>query len=315
LARLYRQKLGQQLEWRNWGLEDLDRRFGILIAEHRIPHLIGAEAYENRFIFHRKWLPRFLRLVVEKESAARYFPPARQLPGTDHFTTVKPDRADHPSHIFLCTFLRELERQEQQWGLHKRTSAAEGNGQPTPHGFSLEVLVRTMSNPRYEDDRKRLEPLYDIESVINMDTIVIVVGTWVFAELLDRTIAEILRDHVNSIGKVDEHPFRRAIILTDVEWYANKKITNNALISIGGPPANRLSAEFDTWQGASDTNEGKYIISGKNVLTGFFRRNERGLPQVGLWGKTSSDTRDAVEYYINAEKGLVEFLKMVWNRH
>jgi hypothetical protein len=76
LAKLYRQKLGAQLEWRNWGLEDLDRRFGTLVAERRIPRLIGAEAYENRFILHRKWLPRFLPLVVEKESAARYFPPA-----------------------------------------------------------------------------------------------------------------------------------------------------------------------------------------------------------------------------------------------
>lgn len=80
LSRLYRQKLGQQLEWGSWGLEDLDRRFKLLLSQHRIPHLIGAEAYENRSIFHRRWLPRFLNSVVVKESAARYFAPARQLP-------------------------------------------------------------------------------------------------------------------------------------------------------------------------------------------------------------------------------------------
>ena len=131
LSKLYRQKLGRQLEWRNWGLEDLDRRFGILVAEHRIPRLIGAEAYENRFIFHRKWLPRFLPFVVERESAARYFPPARQLPGTDHFTTVKPDGANHPSHVFLCTFLRELARKEEKWGAKEAPNLVEHNTVPT----------------------------------------------------------------------------------------------------------------------------------------------------------------------------------------
>jgi len=55
--------------------------------------------------------------VVEKESAARYFAPARQLPGTDHFSSVKPDNPDHPAHVFLCTFLRDLERQEELWGV------------------------------------------------------------------------------------------------------------------------------------------------------------------------------------------------------
>jgi hypothetical protein len=78
--------------------------------------------------------------------------------------------------------------------------------------------------------------------------------------------------------------------------------------------ANRLSAEFDKWQAPLGSTGGKYRISG-TVLTGFFRKNARGLPQVALWGKTSSETREAVEYYIRAEKGLSEFLRMVWNRY
>jgi hypothetical protein len=126
LSRLYRQKLGRQLEWGSWGLEDLDRRFKLLIATRRVPHLIGAEAYENRFVLHRKWLPRFLDSVVEKESAARYFAPARQLPGTDHFTIVKPQGPNHPAHLFPCAFLRDLEEQERLWGIssNNRVSVA-----------------------------------------------------------------------------------------------------------------------------------------------------------------------------------------------
>jgi hypothetical protein len=117
LMKLYGQKLGQQLAWANWGLEDLDARFRLLLAERRIPHLVGAEAYENRFFIHKKWLPRFASPLVEKESAARYFAPARQLAGTDHFSAVKPTAADHPSHLFLCAFLRKLESQEAEWGV------------------------------------------------------------------------------------------------------------------------------------------------------------------------------------------------------
>ena len=133
LMKLYGQKLGQQLAWANWGLEDLDARFRLLLAERRIPHLVGAEAYESRFFVHKKWLPRFMSPLVEKESAARYFAPARQLAGTDHFSAVKPTAADHPSHLFLCAFLRTLESQEIEWGLKAQPNSREANAQPLRH--------------------------------------------------------------------------------------------------------------------------------------------------------------------------------------
>jgi pimeloyl-ACP methyl ester carboxylesterase len=133
LMKLYGQKLGQQLEWANWGLEDLDARFRLLLAERRIPRLVGAEAYENRFIVHKKWLPRFASPLVEKQSAARYFAPARQLPDTDHFSAVKPTAVDHPSHLFLCAFLRTLENQETEWGVKTQPANREPNAEPLRH--------------------------------------------------------------------------------------------------------------------------------------------------------------------------------------
>jgi hypothetical protein len=48
-----------------------------------------------------------------------------------------------------------------------------------------------MSNPRYADDIFRLDRFYDTRKVINEETVIIVVGTSIVAELLDRQAAEL----------------------------------------------------------------------------------------------------------------------------
>ena len=103
IARLYNQRLGQQLEWGSWSLKDLDARFRDLVYQHRLPGLRGVEAYENHFVFHRKWLPN-KRLVVTEESAGRYFGAPTLLRKTNHFTSVKPDSKNHPAHELLVDF-------------------------------------------------------------------------------------------------------------------------------------------------------------------------------------------------------------------
>jgi hypothetical protein len=55
-----------------------------------------------------------------------------------------------------------------------------------PGAFSLGQLSKTMSNPKYADDLYRLDRTYQRNAVINRETIIIVVGTTVLAELLDR---------------------------------------------------------------------------------------------------------------------------------
>jgi hypothetical protein len=112
LSEFYNAQLARQLEWGNNSLDDLDERFHLLIKEHRIPHLLGVEAYENHFVFHRKFLPD-RRLVVDKDSAGRYFAPPHQLAGTDHFTSVKPDSERHPAHELLVDFCADCERYQR----------------------------------------------------------------------------------------------------------------------------------------------------------------------------------------------------------
>jgi hypothetical protein len=78
--------------------------------------------------------------------------------------------------------------------------AKEKSPDSLPGAFSLEQLSKTMSNPRYAEDIFRLDRVYDRRSVINKDTIIIVVGTTIVAELLDRPAAELLRDHIDRRG-------------------------------------------------------------------------------------------------------------------
>lgn len=134
LSEFYNAQLARQLEWGNNSLDDLDERFHRLINERRIPHLLGVEAYENHFVFHRKFLPDHL-VVVDKNSAGRYFAPAHLLAQTDHFTSVKPDSGHHPAHELLVDFCSRLERYQRQHA--DELIARERTDTPPKHGESV----------------------------------------------------------------------------------------------------------------------------------------------------------------------------------
>ena len=197
--------------------------------------------------------------------------------------------------------------------------AKEKNQDSLPNAFSLEQLSKTMSNPRYADDIFRLDRFYDTRKVINEETVIIVVGTSIVAELLDRQAAELLRDHIDQRG--GQYPFRRGIVITHDAWYDRNEavvIANNPVIALGGPKTNKLSAEFDKWKPTPPSKEGTYQIpaTGPRIGTGFFRKNQAGWPQVGLWGinRSANTTRETVEYYFKNEQGLAAFLKMCWKQ-
>jgi hypothetical protein len=112
--------------------------------------------------------------------------------------------------------------------------AREKSEHSLPGVFSLEQLNKTMSNPRYADDIFKLDRIYDPRSVINRETVIIVVGSTIVAELLDRSAAELLRDQIDQRGGV--YPFRRGVVITDGGWYtAGAAIANNPVIAVGGP--------------------------------------------------------------------------------
>ncbi|WP_374641328.1 esterase/lipase family protein [Hydrogenophaga sp.] len=110
LAELYNSKLAKQLAKQSPDIEEIDKNFKDLVHDQdKGFKLFGTEAYENKFIVHRKWLPNKVK-VVTAESAGRYFSAPIQLAKTDHFTVVKPKTIDDPSHVFLVDFLQNFNR-------------------------------------------------------------------------------------------------------------------------------------------------------------------------------------------------------------
>jgi hypothetical protein len=181
--------------------------------------------------------------------------------------------------------------------------------------FSADQLGKTMSNPRYADDFSRLDGVYDRRAIINLDTVMIVVGNRIPAELLDRPVAESLRNVIDRKGG-SEHPFRRAIVLTDSAWSAEaQNVSENAVIAIGSHQANELSKKLQEEHKAAGPNIFPiFRIAGRAGCYGLFLKNAAGLPQVALWGEDANRTRRAVELYIEAVEGLDEFLSLVWER-
>jgi len=202
-------------------------------------------------------------------------------------------------------------------GTLRTLPSKEKSTESLPGAFSLEQLSKTMSNPRYAEDIFRLDRVYDRRSVINKETIIIVVGSSIVAELLDRPAAELLRDHIDRRG--GDYPMRRGIVITHDAWFDKGEATviaNNPVIAVGGPPVNRLSTEFEQWKPQPPSKMGLYRIptTGPQIGTGFFRKNSVGLPQVGLWGKNANATRQTVEHYFTNPAGFEEFLKMCWKQ-
>jgi hypothetical protein len=178
--------------------------------------------------------------------------------------------------------------------------------------FSPDQLGKTMANPRYADDISRLDRVYDRRAIINKETVMIVVGNRSAPELLDRPVAESLRDVIDRKGGI-EHPFRRAIVLTDSAWNAEAKdVALNAVIVIGSHQANELSKKI---QGEPTAGATKFLVAGRAGCYGVFQKNTAGLPQIALWGEDAKRTRRAVELYVETETGLDEFLNIVWGNN
>jgi pimeloyl-ACP methyl ester carboxylesterase len=309
-------------------LRELSEQFRDL--KEKFPTLSGVEFYETRHPFApaKWWNPlSSKKLIVSKSSAVQFFN-GRAIPNTDHFTICTPKTMSCHIHGFLYDFLRDhqllpaVEGERKKSDLDSRQAAEKISSREnhTEHrpgvsraSFLPKELSNTMSNPKYAEDISKLDQVFDRQSVINLETIIIVVGTSVVAELLDRPVAEILRDRIDALG--GEYPFRRALVVTDAAWYSDKEnwiLARNPVIAIGGPRNNEVSAEFDRWVAPPKSREGTYLIPGGNNLRGFFRHNDLKLPQVALWGEDAAGTRSAVEHYVENSKGLPDFINIIW---
>ena len=142
-ARYYNQHLAFQLRWNNPELADIHSRFRDLVAQKDalMPGLFGMEAAENTMIY-RNWIPGWIRWaiptrfkVVTTLSAGQYFGAVKILPGTNHFTAVKPDSIDHPAHEFLVDF--EIAFRAASDKLHLPTRAREPTALAAVNGAEI----------------------------------------------------------------------------------------------------------------------------------------------------------------------------------
>ncbi len=109
LAKYYNNELGKQLQWKNPFLKELDNNFKDFVHDKEIPNLMGVEAVENHFIIHSKWIPFWTKtLLVNEDSAGKYFKSVKVLANTDHFSAVKPHDKTHPAYLFLLDFKNAL---------------------------------------------------------------------------------------------------------------------------------------------------------------------------------------------------------------
>jgi hypothetical protein len=137
--------------------------------------------------------------------------------------------------------------------------------------------------------------------VIDTDeTVIIVTGTEIPAEMNDRPIAYRLKEEID--GRGTGHTFRRAVVVSD-HWYAENRIFHLCpTVAIGGPGVNRVAAAL--------LNDLPMIVQRGDRV--FVQGNWDGeTKRACLWGADRVATAEAVEWFV--DDGLCgQFLASCW---
>ena len=137
--------------------------------------------------------------------------------------------------------------------------------------------------------------------VIDTDeTVLIVTGTEIPAEMNDRPIAYRLKEEIDRRGA--GHTFRRAVVVSD-HWYGENRIFHLCpTVAIGGPGVNRVAAAL--------LNDLPMIVQRGDRV--FVQGNWDGeTKRACLWGADRVATAEAVERFI-ADGLCGQFLASTW---
>lgn len=96
-------KAGEDNQW----LTTLGTDFRNLIAQPK-PMIRGKELIEERIAY--VWFLPWIRPVVSRDEADRYFPHSRVIPRSNHSSIAKPANAQAEQHLLLTEFANELVR-------------------------------------------------------------------------------------------------------------------------------------------------------------------------------------------------------------
>lgn len=159
-------------------------------------------------------------------------------------------------------------------------------------------------NPSYDRDMDLLDKTFRREAIISNESVVIVPGTGLVADLLDRPTAGLLRDEIDARG---DKKFRRALIVSNDSWQAEAILQRCTTVAIGGENVNPLTKSFIGEAAAQGHQPWR-----KSQFFGVFANGPHGRPRIALWGGTAEQTRAAVEDYIRHQDGLAKLLPMIW---
>lgn len=132
------------------------------------------------------------------------------------------------------------------------------------------------------------------------DTILIVTGTEIPAEMNDRPLAYRLKAEIDRRGA--GRTFRGAVVVSDA-WFAQNRIFHLcAAIAVGGPGVNALAASLVEELPMLVRRDDRIFVQGK------WDGDEK---RVSLWGMDRYTTAEAVEVFLN-EGHCDDFLRAAW---
>ncbi len=178
---------------------------------------------------------------------------------------------------------------------------------PSLQGLAYCNAVTVRTDPDFPNDVRqlveRIEKYFrsskEVSDQIAPETVLIVVGTWLLAELYDRQNAELLRNQINHFGIPKQH--RRAIVITDYALTHYSELQKQPVIAVGGPSVNSVTCDLvahgATWDFAENVHGAQLI---------------KTPPRVALWGAFAESTQEAVTQYMQHPDGLQEFLRQCW---
>ncbi len=144
-------------------------------------------------------------------------------------------------------------------------------------------------NPHYYKDLDKLKNNnFDPSTKLHDNTVLIIVGSTISAELFDRPLAGMLRDEIER--KYPLKPF----ILSDLYYLSEESLQKHYTISIGIPANNNLSAELTK-------------VNKEELQPHCSDHKEHGVIKTVIWGRDADETRSIIYSFIADENGLKKF--------
>lgn len=132
------------------------------------------------------------------------------------------------------------------------------------------------------------------------ETVVLVVGGSEAAAERDRPLADRIKGEIDRRG--DGHAWRRAVIVSDQQYFSAEGLQRSTVIAIGGPGSNAAAAHF------ADRLDTVFAQADRFWVQADFEAEPR---RVALWGVNGEATGESVAAFID-HGYLEELLGRIW---